>query len=255
MRWKRMFFGEKGASHNMQQVMEVILGELPHLREYIKVYVNNIFVFTKGLSPKRHGKILSEVVKKLSEHNLRLNVKKCKIGYRKMNVLGQLTSASERSISRERKASILAVRKPRTGKDMASLLGMANFFRKYLPNFSMVVEPLNAMKKIKQFERGDWMMERTEAITNLRVLLKGAVVLQEPDWNREFRLVTDASQKGIGAVLYQVSGNDRKKVISYALKGLTQGQKNYSAPRRELLAVIYALAKYRYLPAGEEIRA
>ena len=79
-------------------------------------------------------------------------------------------------------------------------------------------------------------------------------MLSQPDWDQEFHIATDASQYVVGAVLYQVDANDKKCYIVFASKTLQVGQRNYSAPKRELLAIIFAIRKFCSYVFGQKFR-
>ena len=74
-------------------------------------------------------------------------------------------------------------------------------------------------------------------------VLESAPVLSVPDFRVPFIVATDASQYGVGAVLYQVVGG-KKKFIGFGAKALQKGQKNYPAPKRELLAMLFGLRRW-----------
>ena len=74
-------------------------------------------------------------------------------------------------------------------------------------------------------------------------VLESAPVLSVPDFGVPFIVATDASQYGVGAVLYQVVGG-KKKFIGFGAKALQKGQKNYPAPKRELLAMLFGLRRW-----------
>jgi len=80
----------------------------------------------------------------------------------------------------------------------------------------------------------------------MKEILSKTPILCAPDLNHPFVVGTDASQLGVGAILYQKIGEEIR-YIAFASKQLNKGQRNYPAPKRELLAVIFALKKWREL--------
>ena len=78
------------------------------------------------------------------------------------------------------------------------------------------------------------------------------LVLSQPDWELEFWVACDASQDTVGAVLYQVTEDGSKKYVMLCLKTLQAGQRNYPAPKRELLAIVFSLKKFRYYLLGRK---
>jgi hypothetical protein len=78
-------------------------------------------------------------------------------------------------------------------------------------------------------------------------------VLSYPDFAKDFEVATDASNYGIGAVLYQVI-NGKTHYIAFASRALNAGEKSYGATKRELLAVVNALKHFRYYLFGKKFR-
>ena len=79
----------------------------------------------------------------------------------------------------------------------------------------------------------------------LRHCLTTVPILAYPDFNRQFILNTDASDTGIGAVLSQINGEGRERVIAYGSRLLTKCKRRYCVTRRELLAVVNFVKQHR----------
>ena len=94
-----------------------------------------------------------------------------------------------------------------------------------------------------------WGPDQEAAFSRLKTALLKAPVVHQPDMDKAFHVSTDASQHGVGAVLYQVV-NGEKKYVLFTLKALKKGQRNYSATKRELLAIVYTLKRWEPFLAG-----
>ena len=118
--------------------------------------------------------------------------------------------------------------------------------------YSMVAASLEALRKIPRLSDDDWTPERQSAFAVLKQILSEAPFLSFPDFGRPLRVATDASNVGIAASLYQledVSGDDivtNRRFILFAARTLGPSERNYSATKRELLAVVFALHKFHY---------
>ena len=99
-----------------------------------------------------------------------------------------------------------------------------------------------------------WGEEQDKSFDFFKEVISNALVLSQPDWDREFHIATDASQYAVGVVLYQVDANDKKCYIVFALKTLQAGQRNYPAPKRELLAIIFVIRKFCSYVFGRKFR-
>ena len=92
---------------------------------------------------------------------------------------------------------------------------------------------------------GEWEKSGArEAFERAKKVLSNVPVLHNPDWSREFILETDASQFGVGAVLFQEVGGE-KRYVDFAAKAFNKAQQNYGAAKRELLAGLFAMARWR----------
>ncbi len=88
------------------------------------------------------------------------------------------------------------------------------------------------------------------SFNNIIKLLSQKPILFYPNFNAPFILSTDASQFGIGAVLSQKDEHEREHPIHYASRSLNTAERNYSTIERELLAIVYAVDKFRYYLYG-----
>ncbi|MFK5950633.1 MAG: RNase H-like domain-containing protein, partial [Methylococcales bacterium] len=130
--------------------------------------------------------------------------------------------------------------------EMQSLLGFTNFLREQIPLYARLVGPLQALATKKNWKEGDWGDEQEKAFQRMKKVLQSAPVIHEPDFDKDFHIATDASQFGVGAVLYQMVDGERK-YVAFGARALRKGQKNYPATKRELLAIMFALHKWEHL--------
>ena len=154
-----------------------------------------------------------------------------------------MIDGKQRGIDRHKIDVLNEMERPKTGKAMESFLGFVNFLRDYVPNFALIAGPLEKLRKVKRIGEKEWTDEVQGAWDKLKAVLKKAPVLSAPDYSLPFRVATDASQYGIGAVLYQVK-EGKNHYIHFISKSLTDGQRNYPASKRELLAIMYAINKW-----------
>ena len=115
--------------------------------------------------------------------------------------------------------------------------------------YSQVVGPLQQIASKKNWDKDMWGPDQEAAFSRLKTALLKVPVVHQPDMDKAFHVSTDASQHGVGAVLYQVV-NREKKYVSFMSKVLKKGQRNYSAMKRELLAIVYTLKRWEPFLAG-----
>ena len=136
---------------------------------------------------------------------------------------------------------------PKTVTEVRSFLGLAEYYRHYVKNFAAIAGPLHALtRKDAVFH---WSVDCQDAFDRLKTLLTISPITAFPDFSQSFRLYTDASTAGLGAILAQVR-EDRKRIICCASRSLNQAEKAYPATKLECLAIVWAVAKFRpYLMA------
>lgn len=139
--------------------------------------------------------------------------------------------------------AILNVKPPNNATEIRRFLGMASWYRRFVPNFSSIVAPLTRLTgKRTPFI---WTDDCDQAFKIIRDKLVSAPILTCPDFTRPFSLQTDASAYGVGAVLSQ-QFDDGEKVICFLSRSLTKQERNYSTTERECLSVIWAVEKLKH---------
>lgn len=180
---------------------------------------------------------------RLTKFNLRLNVKKCRLGYTTLRVLGHILNGSSRTADPDKVQAIQDWPVPHSGKDIERLLGFLNYLRDYIPLYAMIAAPLEPLRKFKVLG-ARWVPACAAAFSTFKSVLASQVTICFPDYAHQFILAVDASQYGLGLVLYQVV-DGQKRYVLFASKALNKAQRNYSATKRELLAIIFALQRCR----------
>ena len=180
-------------------------------------------------------------------------MKKSKFCIKRIQFIGHLINGFTREIDSFKKKMAQKMMKPQTGKQVESLLGFLNFLRDFIPNYMTIAALLDKLRKIKHLGK-TWGKEQDKSFDFFKEVILNALVLSQSDWDREFHIATDASQYAVGAVLYQVDANDKKCYIVFASKTLQAGQRNYPTPKRELLAIIFAIKKFCSYVFGQKFR-
>ena len=232
--WKGVPFAE------FQRIMENIL--VDH-RQYTTVYLDDILVYSKSI--EEHVIHVRAVIDTLTEAHLKVSADKCSFGYRRLKLFGHVVDGQSIRAHPERISAFMNMKDP---KDVERLLGVANYLRDYIPLYSRIAAPLEKLRKMKRL--GDsWTKECRLAIQALKDVLSHAPVITRANFDHPFLVGTDASKKGVGAVLYQEM-EGKRHYIEFASTALTSGQCNYSATRRELLAIVFALKRFKYYLYG-----
>nr|CAH67935.1 H0211F06-OSIGBa0153M17.7 [Oryza sativa] len=193
---------------------------------------------------------LDKVLQRCQEKDLVLNWEKYHFMVRDGIVLGH--QISERGVEVDR-AKIEVIRQlPPPVNDMGvrSFLGHAGFYRRFIKDFSKIARPLTAL--LANDVPVDFDDECMKSFKILKESLISAPIIQPPDWSLLFEIMCDASDFAVGAVLAQTM--DRKHhAITYASKTLTGAQLNYATTEKELLAVVFAIEKFRSYLVGAKV--
>ena len=132
--------------------------------------------------------------------------------------------------------------RPKTPKNIKQFLGLAGYYRRFIPNFSKLAKPLtNLLKNDTRFE---WTSAQEESFEILKQLLCKEPVLQYSDFSRPFILTTDASGIAVGGILSQGEIN-KDRPIAYASRTLTDNELKYDTYEKEALAIVYCVKHFR----------
>ena len=188
---------------------------------------------------------IQKVLRRLRENGSKLKPSKCELFKNRVKYLGHIVSHDGYQIDTSNVRAINALRQsnPKTVGEVRRLLGLLNYYRKYVENFSKIASPIfdllkklessktkaTGFKKNKQIPSKqliEWTAVHQSALDRLIDCLVSPPVLAYPEFDKPYILHTDASQLGLGAVLYQEQ-NGVNRVISYASRTLTPSEKNY----------------------------
>ncbi|KAD3067410.1 hypothetical protein E3N88_35290 [Mikania micrantha] len=165
-------------------------------------------------------------------------------------VLGHVISSRGIDVYLAKVQVISTLPPPTNVKGVRSFLGHADFYRRFIKNFSVITKPLcNLLLKDVPFVFDN---DYVTAFNVLRQKLVEAPILQSPDWSKPFEIMCDASDYVVGAVLGQRV--DKKPIaIYYASKTLSDALLNYTTTEKELLAIVFALDKFRPYFRGSKV--
>ncbi len=138
---------------------------------------------------------------------------------------------------------------PNNASEVRSLLGMANFCAKCIPNCADITEPLRKLThKNTVF---NWLKEHSEAFQKLKNVLTDSPVMTYFDIEKDTYLIADASPIGISAILAQSSKDEPQKVIAYASRALTPVEGRYSQTEKEALSIVWGTENFHMYLYGK----
>ncbi|GFT96123.1 retrovirus-related Pol polyprotein from transposon 17.6 [Trichonephila clavipes] len=195
--FNRLCFGLKNSPKAFQSIAQEVLGDLLH--NGALVYIDDIILFTKTIDI--HFELLGKVFERSERIHLKFNPSKCQFLTKSCKFLGFVVTPKGILIDKDKSVSINEFPVPTDQKQIKSFLGCCNFYRRYIKNFAKRALPLtNLLRKDTPFE---WTSETQEAFDDIKKAILNPPVLALPDPNAELQITTDASSRGIGAVLEQ----------------------------------------------------
>ncbi|CAM4638739.1 unnamed protein product [Caretta caretta] len=233
-------FGLRNAPATFQRLVD---GLLAGLGEYAVAYLDDVAIFSDSWAD--HLEHLQKVLERIREAGLTVKAKKCQIGLNRVTYLGH--QVGQGTIS-PLQAKVDAIQKwpvPKSKKQVQSFLGLAGYYRRFVPHYSQIAAPLTDLTKKKQPNAVQWTGKCQKAFNKLKATLMSDPVLRAPDFDKPFLVTTDASERGVGAVLMQKGPDQEFHPVVFLSKKLSERESNWSVTEKECYAIVYALEKLR----------
>ncbi|GJV63237.1 retrotransposon protein, putative, ty1-copia subclass [Tanacetum coccineum] len=236
--FRRMPFGLCNAPGTFQRCMMAIFHDM--IMETMEVFMDDFSVFGDSFSSCLSN--LDKMLKRCEDTNLVLNLEKCHFMVKEGIVLGHKISKSGIKVDRAKVDVIAKLPHPTSYKGVRSFLGHARFSHRFIQYFSKIARLMTHL--LEKETRFVFSKECIEAFNILKKKLTEASILVSPDWDLPFKIMCDASDYAVGAVLGQRK-TKHFQPIQYANKTMTDAQAHYTTTEKELLAVVYAFEKFQ----------
>ncbi len=145
-------------------------------------------------------------------------------------------------------------KQPQTKKQVRVFLGLCGYYRRFIPSFSTIANPLTELTRKTKENIVKWDTHCKLAFKSLKKALTQHPVLTPPDWENQFVLQTDASATGLGYVLSQRNQDGEEHPVAYGSRKLLPREQKYSAIEREALAIVSGIKHYRTYLEGTEFK-
>ena len=239
-----MPFGLTNAPATFQAFMNDIFR--PFLDTSVVVYLDDILVFSKSLPD--HIPDVSRVLAVLQNNNLYASLDKCVFHSSSVEFLGHVVTPTSLQMSADKVQSITSWPTPCTIKQVQSFLGLANYYRRFIHNFSAKARPLTQLtRKNMPFI---WNPPAQSAFDSLKASFISHPVLRHWDPAATTILETDASQFALGAILSQYDESGALHPVAFHSRKFSDAELNYAIHDKELLAIIASLTAWRHYLLG-----
>src|SRR5438477_10774827 len=225
-----MSFGLTNAPAFFMYLMNSVF--MTELDVCVVVFIDDILVYSNN--EEEHVKHLRLVLDRLREHQLYAKFSKCQFWLKEVSFLGHILSAKGVAVDPSKVQEVLEWKAPTSVTEIRSFLGLAGYYRRFIPNFSKITKPMT--KLLQKEAKFIWTSDYETAFQKLKTLLTTAPVLTQPDVTKPFDVYCDASRTGLGCVLVQEG-----KVVAYASRQLRKHEEHYATHDLELAAVVHAL--------------
>ncbi|KAF1336709.1 reverse transcriptase, partial [Globisporangium splendens] len=224
------------------------------VRDFAPSYFDDVFIHSRASDAASdvevHKEHLRQLLDLMRKYKLYANIQKCMFGVDEIPVLGCFVGKNGVRPDPEKIKAINDWPVPTSQKDLRKFLGLATYLHKYSQNYAGIIRPLSSL--LKKDVDWKWSDECQDAFVKVKSSLMEAPVLAIADHERPFYVVCDTSDFAIGCALMQRDDADRERVICYQSRQLKPAECNYSVHDKELLAMKYALTKFRVYLLGSK---
>ena len=203
-------------------------------------YLDDIIVFSSTWA--EHLERLRAVFERLRRANLKLGAHKCHLAAREVSFLGYRVTPEGLEPEPRLMEAISKLPPPINVAEVRSFLGLVGYYRRFVKRFSDKAAPLNHL--LHKDHPWKWTRECQEAFQTLKGEIASRPVSAYPDFSKPFRLYTDASNLGLGAILAQKQ-DGKEKIICCASRTLNNAETNYSTTKKECLAIVWGVQVFR----------
>lgn len=237
-----MTFGLRNAAQTFQRFVD----EMTRGLDFVYCYLDDFLIFSRD--EVQHIEHLNKIFNRLKEYGMLINTAKCVFGVQEVSYLGYHISSKGTKPLDSKVEAIKLFPPPYNVRQLRRFLGMVNFYRRFIPSAAELQAPLNALLTgaVKGSHPINLTGDELAAFEACKESLANSALLAHPDCSAKLALVTDASDKAIGAVLQQLK-DDAWEPLAFFSRKLCPSQVKYSPYDRELLAIYEAVKHFRHM--------
>ena len=235
-----MPFGLTNAPSTFQDMMNHVFSDMIDLG--LLVYMDDFLIYAK--TEEEHDQRVKEVLRRLRENRLAVSPDKCVWKTQEVEFLGYVIGRDGIKMAKGKVEAVLDWKTPASLTEVQSFLGFANFYRRFIKDYSRVARPLTELTKGGKKE-WEWNLQAEEAFQELKQRFTTAPILAHFDATKTVIIETDASDFAIGAVLSQRDEEGRLHPVAFHSRKFQPAEINYEIHDKELLAIVDAFKHWR----------
>jgi hypothetical protein len=243
--WIMSPMGLLGCPASFQRLVEAAM----HGVANVIVYIDDLLLHTS--THAQHKQLLQQLFDRLRNSGLKVNLKKCEFGATNVSYLGFRLTPNGILPGSDKLKAVRDTPPPANVHQVRQFLGLCNFFRTHVRNFSQVSSPLNKLtRKDTLWKGGHLPPDAFMAYSELKQALISEPIVDYPRQNRAFSLIVDAAtgndvtDGGLGAILCQTDENGHQRVIAYGSRALVKHEKNYTPFLLEMMAAVWGMEHF-----------
>lgn len=235
-------FGLTTSAQAMQKLMD-----RPFHDDCVFIYLYDIIIVSETF--EEHLRALNKVHERLKSAGLTINMPKCNFVRPSLKYLGYIVDGKGLRTDPEKVECFANYKLPKKIKELRRFLGMASWYRRFVPKFAEIAAPLHSLTR-GNVRTLKWNDSAARAFEKLKGELIKSPVLAIPDFSKPFSIQCDASNHAIAAVLVQKDDENNDRPIAYVSRKLRGPEVNYTTTEKECLAIIFAVEKFRHYIEG-----
>jgi hypothetical protein len=241
-------YGFKNSLSAFIRALDQVLGD-DDVSNHVVMYVDDLLIHSSNFTD--HLCHLDRVLSRLTAAGFTINAAKCQFCKPEIKFLGHIISDKTVRPDNEKIEAILRYPVPKNQKQLRKFLGVCNFHQQFIVNYASYVEPLLVL--LRKGIKWSWTAALQRAFETLRSKFAESIHLVHPDEEKDWIINTDASEKAIGAVLMQDGDQGKFNIVSTASRVLNSAEQRYTTCEKELLAIIYALQRFKIFIYGRRV--
>jgi hypothetical protein len=235
-----MSFGLCNAPTTFRRLMNEVFG--PFLDEFVLVYLDDILVFSGTWDG--HVRHVKQVLDTLQREKLYVKMSNCEFGKTALVYLGHIVGGGQLKIDPSKIEVIVKWLEPKSVTEIQSFLGVVQYWRRFISNFSFIAAPLHALTSVKNTFQ--WEGKKQFFFDTLKEKSSTAPILALPNLQHPFEIETYANGYAMGVILMQY-----RKPICYHSENFNQFVVNYPTYDKELYALVQSVKKWKHYLLGK----